>query len=342
MTDRMDVDAATSQISSTNDATDKVQDVQGGGSTVEVMDTGEEGQGWQEVRGRRVEKRSQGGSTGASPAKPDAQRRAVVVEASQAGGSIALQQGSKDEAAGTAGDEREGGAEVAGEGQQAPTVAARPKASSRARKVGGSIVSAASTSDASTTNDKTQDDRSVDGDSEHGRVSTTASSTGRLGERLEKATVSDGPAQVRKLCSSNKGSVETLCAGHASEGLADPGGGVTLSLSEWLFTYACRVILSRMFVCMSQLQQARANLRASYAAQVRPSTQLVEAAAGAHQVAAQLAGRQEEQVGRAPLALPGPAGAPQDEKSRAHKRLQMDSIRIEHATSTKPDLQILI
>ena len=61
------------------------------------MEIGETGQGWQEVRGRRAEKRAQGGSTGASPAKPDAQRR--TVEAS-GGGSIAEQQDSSEQGEG--------------------------------------------------------------------------------------------------------------------------------------------------------------------------------------------------------------------------------------------------
>ena len=39
------------------------------------------------AREARREKRAQGGSTGASPAKPDAQRRALVVEASNDGDS---------------------------------------------------------------------------------------------------------------------------------------------------------------------------------------------------------------------------------------------------------------
>ena len=61
----------------------------GGGSIEMQVDTVGKEAGWQEVRGKRAEKRAQGGSTGVSPAKPEAQRRAV--EAPAGGSSVTKQ-----------------------------------------------------------------------------------------------------------------------------------------------------------------------------------------------------------------------------------------------------------
>ena len=307
MTDQMDVEVATSQKSTRDDAPDKKQDAQAGGSIVDKMETGEEGHGWQEVRGRRAEKRAQGGSTGASPAKPEAQRRAV--EAS-VGGSIAQQ----EENSGPEGSsDSKQGPEAAGaarEAQQQRPRAAAPTgswAARRAKQVGGSIVGTQSPNDASTISGGRRDDSSESEESERSRGNTTTSSAGQLGRQLEKATVEDGPAQVSSIGSSSSSSVATLCAGHASKGLADHRVGVTHSTSERLHTFTRSVVLVVMLVCVPQLQQARANLKASYAAQVRPSTQLIMAPVESTQGTTQQSEQQEGQSKGAQLALPAPA-----------------------------------
>jgi hypothetical protein len=108
--------------------------------------------GWQQVRGRRLEKRPQGASTGTSPAKPDAQRRAVQEVERDGGGSIAMVQQNKDGAAVERMQQDAAVAAAESTKQFAEVVAAleTPSAARRARAVGGSIVAAASNHDAST------------------------------------------------------------------------------------------------------------------------------------------------------------------------------------------------
>ena len=173
------------------------------------MDTGEGGQGWQEVRGRRAEKRAQGGSTGASPAKPEPQRRAV--EAS--GGGSTAQQQDNSEQVGDADDAGEKQVAVVTEAaqvaqQQRPPRAAAPtgsRAARRAKQVGGSIVDASTT-----TSGGLRDNGSESEESERSRGNVTTSSAGQLGRQLEKATVEDGAAQVNVVDSSSSSRVATL------------------------------------------------------------------------------------------------------------------------------------
>ena len=231
----MDIEAAAGQISARSNAGEKEQDAQGGGSIGEQMETGEDGQGWQEVRGRRAEKRAQGGSTGASPAKPEPQRRAV--EAS-GGGSIAQQQDNSKQGgdADVAGVEQvKAVAEEARSTQQQPPRAAAPassRAARRAKQVGGSIDDASTT-----TSGGLRDDGSESEESERSRGNVTTSSTGQIRQQLEKTSVKDGAAQVNVVGSSSSSRVATLCAGHASKGLADHGAGATHSTSERLNTF---------------------------------------------------------------------------------------------------------
>ena len=245
MSDQMEIDANARQISTHDEGQDDASTTQGGGSIGEAGQNMEVERGWQEARGKRAGKRVQGGSTGASPAKPDAQRRAVVVEASEGGGNIAQQQISGDEAATTA--KYEMGVEAAGKGQQAQTAAPQraPAAAARATQVGGSIENAASITDASTiAPELAWQVRQL-----HllliiiilpVAASYRSCRGSGSGSRSSVATLRKG------LAASDRCRLAPQCAGHASDGVADPGGN---SLSEGLITKIIRRFAVSALLC---------------------------------------------------------------------------------------------
>ena len=152
----MDTEEIVNENSAQKDAPTVEKETTGGGSIEMQVDTMTKESGWQEVRSKRAEKRAQGGSTGASPAKPDAQRRAV--EAAVGGSSALVQKAGRAEAEAATRDEsnEQGEAEEEQQTQQRQPTQAAFDATRRARQVGGSIAAVQIAHDASTSKAKSE------------------------------------------------------------------------------------------------------------------------------------------------------------------------------------------